>query len=241
MKNRFSKIIVFITVDVHNTKLVLGNMNKFILFSLIFATTVAVTLAAPKDKEIMLPGELKKNGDTVSASFGDFQASAGLSDKGAVASAGGSGLGAGARYGVDGVGASAVGTNVRMPGIDNKVKYGYGYGVESLGVAGQNAQSGVVGQQDFYKRIFSIPIDVLQSVNTYLNQKPTAVRKAAIVSDGVNGRVAMASNDHVQSGVTANAGPGSIVQKNYDQIFAIPISALKSTQNLLPGEKKSFK
>ncbi|XP_050527172.1 glycine-rich protein 1-like [Daktulosphaira vitifoliae] len=233
-------------------------MNKLIIFSLSFCAIMAVTLAAPTDKvvelsnEIIPQGEFKRDGDSVSASWGGFQASAGLSDTGAVASAGGNGLGAGAGYGIGGIGA-----NAGVAGTGNK--QGAAYGVGSIG---QPGHQGVIAGQGFFDRIFAIPINVLQSVNTYLNQRPTAVRKAVVVSNGGNGYVATAGkvgdvnkvsvsetvatassgaeygNTGVSvAGASASAGSGPVVQKNYDQVFNIPITALRSVQNLLNGKK----
>lgn len=214
------------------------------------AAIVGVAFAAPPvDKSDMsneiVPsgGFVTKNGDSVSASWGGFEASASLADDGsAVASAGGNGLGAGAGYGAGGAGASAgvYGTGSATGPTGHQVTSG-GYG--NGGKPGAN-YSGAGNNGGFFDRIFAIPINVLQSVNTYLNQKqgqpgqhsggPNKVPEASVGADYGH------QSAPGTAGATGEAGHGKTpmmvqTKPNYDQIFNIPITALRSVQNLLNG------
>ena len=203
------------------------------------AAIVGVAFAAPPvDKSDMsneiVPsgGFVTKNGDSVSASWGGFEASASLADDGsAVASAGGNGLGAGAGYGAGGAGASAgvYGTGSASGPTGHPVTSG-GYG--NGGKPGAN-YSGAGNNGGFFDRIFAIPINVLQSVNTYLNQKqqgqpgqhnggPNKVPEASVGAD--YGHQSASGT----AGTAGEAGHGKTP-------MMIPITALRSVQNLLNG------
>lgn len=109
-------------------------------------------------QEIIPPnGFVTKNGNSVSASWGGFQASAALADDGsAIASAGGNGLGAGAGYGAGGVGASAGSAGSGVFGAAATSDFEYGNG------GAGNVNSGKPGQQQgvptgsFFDRIFAV-------------------------------------------------------------------------------------
>ncbi|XP_050426153.1 uncharacterized protein LOC126836627 isoform X2 [Adelges cooleyi] len=245
-------------------------MNKFVSLAFALVATAALAVAAPKDKpelsnEIIPPVDFKKNGESVSASWGGFQAAAGLSDTGAIATAGGNGLGAGAGYGASGAGAGA-GYDVTGAGAGvSSSGSGYGTGSgSSVGIVSSKPghHNSAVQGNGFFDRIFAIPINVLQSVNTYLNQKPQGNRKAVVFSEnganggsafvatgGESGKVPQAgaasasgfdygqqpSNGGASGAGSGASGAGPSGPKNYDQVFNIPISALRSVQNLLNG------
>ncbi|KAL5236890.1 hypothetical protein ACI65C_004300 [Semiaphis heraclei] len=250
---------------------------------LTIAVVVGVAFAAPnKDKseqsnEIVQSGSfITNNGDSVSASWGGFHAAASLADDGsAVASAGGNGLGASTGYGPGGAGAGAsvgsIGANEFMStgkpikpatggyGNSGKPEGSYYAGGVGTGIGG-NGSGGV------FDRIFAIPINVLQSVNTYLNNKQmhqgqpgvavhgqhqnNGVASASASASAVSGSatydnadkapVATVGSDygHQSAGASGNGKGASMMvhrKTNYDEIFNIPITALRSVQNLLNG------
>ncbi|XP_027849322.2 PE-PGRS family protein PE_PGRS33-like isoform X1 [Aphis gossypii] len=247
---------------------------------LTLAVVVGVAYAAPsadkseQSNEIIQSGSfITKNGDSVSASWGGFHAAASLADDGsAVASAGGNGLSASSGYGPGSAGAGAgVGyigaSEFASTGVPMKPAVG-GYGNSgkpdshySGVVAGAGGNGG-----GFFDRIFAIPINVLQSVNTYLNQKqmhqgqPGAVHgqnnngvAASASASAVSGSAGYGSSDNkaptsvgadyghesaaAASSVNGKAGSPMMVhtKTNYNDIFNIPITALRSVQNLLNG------
>ncbi|XP_016655870.1 GPI-anchored CFEM domain protein A [Acyrthosiphon pisum] len=249
---------------------------------LTIAVVVGVAFAAPnKDKselsnEIAQSGSfITKNGDSVSASFGGFHAAASLADDGsAIASAGGHGLGANSGYGAGGAGAGAgfvgvsefVSTGTPMkPATGGYGNSGKPEGPYYPGGAGAGAGIGGNGSGGLFDRIFAIPINVLQSVNTYLNQKQmhqgqpgvavhghhqnngvasasaSAVAGSATYGNSDKAPVASASSDygHESAGASGNGKAGASMmvhtKTNYDEIFNIPITALRSVQNLLNG------
>lgn len=242
--------------------------------SLVTALTFAaiagtVALAAPKaadgsadmNNEIIPSGVVvTKNGESASASWGGFHASASLADDGsAVASAGNSALGAGAGlYGAGpagagaGAGAGLYGTGAASSaGVPSKPLSG-GYG--NAGGVPLYHQGGGTGN-GFFDRIFAIPINVLQSVNTYLNQKQLHQGQQG----PVNGHGASASASSSSSSASYGAGKapeavavvggadyghgpsgGGAASASYGHgkpgaPMMIPITALRSVQNLLNG------
>ncbi|XP_025196848.1 glycine-rich protein 1-like isoform X2 [Melanaphis sacchari] len=232
---------------------------------LTIAVVVGAALAAPstdkseQSNEIIQSGSfIKKNGDSVSASWGGFQASAALGDDGSVvASAGGNGLGASSGYGTGGAGAGAgVGfigaSDFASTGVPMKPAVG-GYGNSGKPDAHYTGVGAVAGSNGggFFDRIFAIPINVLQSVNTYLNQKqmhqgqPGAVHVQHHTSS--NGAAASASAsavsgsaDKVPAAAFAGAdygheSAGASVNGKTGSPMMIPITALRSVQNLLNG------
>lgn len=220
--------------------------SKSFITLLTVATIFGIAFAAPRpdekpelSNEIVPGGFVTKNGNSVSASWGGFQASAALADDGsAVASAGGNGLGAGAGYGTGGVGASAgsAGTGVFGAGATSQTGFG-SYGNEGKPIKQQQAGG------SFFDRIFAIPINVLQSVNTYLNQKQQSQGQPG----SVHGASASTSaGSHTYGGPeTVSEGPGSAdyghqpagtgEKGKRGTPMMIPITALKSVQNLLNG------
>ncbi|CAI6356556.1 unnamed protein product [Macrosiphum euphorbiae] len=253
----------------------MSHINNF-KSMLTIAVVVGVAFAAPnKDKselsnEIAQSGSfITKNGDSVSASFGGFHAAASLADDGsAMASAGGNGFGASSGYGEGGAGAGAgfvsSGTPLK-PATGGYGNSGKPEGPYYPGGAGAGAGIGGNGSGGLFDRIFAIPINVLQSVNTYLNQKQmhqgqpgvtvhghhqnngvasasaSSVAGSATYGNSDKAPLASVSSDygHESAGASGNgkAGASMMVQTktNYDEIFNIPITALRSVQNLLNG------
>ena len=241
---------------------------------LTIAMVVGVALAAPngdkseQSNEIVQSGSfISKNGDSVSASWGGFHAAASLADDGsAVASAGGNGLGASAGYGTGGAGAGAgVGfigaSDFTSTGVPMKPAVG-GYGnsgkpdAHYSGVgAGAGAGTGIGGNSGgLFDRIFAIPINVLQSVNTYLNQKqmhqgqPGSVHghhqnngaASSASASAASGSATYGGDDKVPVATSAGAdygheSAGASVNGKAGAPMMIPITALRSVQNLLNG------
>lgn len=124
-------------------------------------------------------GSVIKNGESVSASWGGFHASASLADDGsAVASAGGNGLGAGAGYGAGGAGAgagafgagSASSAGASSAEVLSKPSAGVGYG--HGGKPGNAGGSSLYNQggpgNGFFDKIFAV-----STYNTYIISKAT--------------------------------------------------------------------
>lgn len=249
----------------------MSHINNFKTM-LTIAMVVGVALAAPsadksdQSNEIIQSGSfISKNGDSVSASWGGFHAAASLADDGsAVASAGGNGLGAGAGYGTGGAGAGAgvgfVGaSDFASTGGPMKPAVG-GYGNSGkpdshYSGVGAVAGPGVGGNAGgLFDRIFAIPINVLQSVNTYLNQKQmhqgqtgavhghhqsSGVASSASAS-AVSGSATYGSDDKVPVATFVGAdygheSAGAPVHGKAGAPMMIPITALRSVQNLLNG------
>lgn len=238
--------------------------------ALTIATVIGIAFAAPRSDDMnneIIPsgGSVTKNGESVSASWGGFHASASLSDDGsAVASAGGNGLGADAGYGAGGAGAGAgvfgagSSSSAEAPsaGVPSKPSAGAGYGHGGKpGSAGGSLlynQGGGPGN-GFFDKIFAIPINVLQSVNTYLNQKQMqqghqgtvdghnhnsagagASASAAVGGDATYGNSASGA-DKVPGAAGADYGHGAAGAGHGKSPMMIPITALRSVQNLLNG------
>ncbi|XP_025422592.1 glycine-rich protein 5-like isoform X2 [Sipha flava] len=228
------------------------------------AMIVGVALAAPRPDKPDISNEIipsggftVKNGETVGASWGGFHASASLADDGsAVASAGGNGLGASSGYGVGGVGAGAglYGTGVASEsgssaGFPGKPAAG-GYGNGGKPAGGSSHQGGL--GNGFFDKIFAIPINVLQSVNTYLNQKqqmqsghPGTSAQGHHDNNGGAAFAASASSAGEASYGGSVKAPAAHAGADYGHESAghgkpgspmmIPITALRSVQNLLNG------
>ncbi|VVC34868.1 Hypothetical protein CINCED_3A018785 [Cinara cedri] len=211
------------------------------------AMVVGVTLSVPvpDDKpelsnEIIQSGGFStKNDDSVSASWGGFQASASLADDGSVAaSAGGNGVGAGAGYGTGGATAGAA---IGVPSDSGSS----GTKPNNYARPGTNQHGGA--GNGFFDRIFAIPINVLQSVNTYLNQKQVAGQQGGPAHQNGNGggsastsSSASSSASYGGSGKDATVGAdyghtASAGQSGSPNPMMIPITALRSVQNLLNG------
>lgn len=236
---------------------------------LTIAMVVGVAIAAPNKEKSELSNEIApgsivtKNGNSVSASWGGFHAAASLADDGsAVASAGGNGLGASSGYGPGGAGAGAgvgfvgasesVSTGVPIkPAVGGYGNGGKPEGPNYLGGVGTGI-GGHGGNGGLFDRIFAIPINVLQSVNTYLNQKQMYQGQPGVVvvhghhqgngvssASAVSGTSTYGNGDkaplpavgsdygHESAGVVPGNGKGASMM--------IPITALRSVQNLLNG------
>lgn len=103
-------------------------------------------------------GFVTKNGNSVSASWGGFQANAALADDGsASASAGGNGVGAGAAYGTSGLGAGAgVGNGLfASTGVQETGKPLAGAGSQLYHQGGAPANQAGSGN-GFFDRIFAV-------------------------------------------------------------------------------------
>jgi len=249
----------------------MSHINSFKTM-LTIAMVVGVALAAPssdkseQSNEIIQSGSfINKNGDSVSASWGGFHAAASLADDGsAAASAGGNGLGASAGYGTGGAGAGAgvgfVGaSDFQSTGASMKPAAG-GYGNSGkpdahYSGAGAAAGTGVGGNAGgLFDRIFAIPINVLQSVNTYLNQKqmhqgqPGAVHghqqnngvASSASASAVSGSATYGGADKVPAAAFGGAdygheSAGASINGKAGAPMMIPITALRSVQNLLNG------
>ncbi|XP_022177643.1 glycine-rich protein DOT1-like isoform X2 [Myzus persicae] len=244
----------------------MSHINNF-KSMLTIAVVVGVAFAAPnKDKselsnEIAQSGSfITKNGDSVSASWGGFHAAASLADDGsAMASAGGNGLGASTGYGPGGAGAGAGvgfigGSEFASTGM-KPANGGYGNSGKPEGphyAGGVGTGIGGNGSGGLFDRIFAIPINVLQSVNTYLNQKQMHQGQPGVAVHGhhQNNGVASASASAVSGSATygnSEKVPSAAVGSDYGHESAgapgngkgasmmIPITALRSVQNLLNG------
>lgn len=188
------------------------------------------------------------SGDSVSASFGGYHASAGLGGTLDGGPAGGLFAEAGTP---DGTGASA--------GLGGSVGSG-GVLYSQAGVGGEAATGGAASSAtssagtdnrlprptkrpaDFYDNVFNIPISVLQAVNQLLGG--TSKKGGA---KEVHTR-AYASSDSASSAYAGDDGHGSNTAPRrtfFDDIFNIPISALRSVNDLLntknQGERRSVR
>ncbi|XP_014255096.1 glycine-rich protein 1-like isoform X2 [Cimex lectularius] len=166
------------------------------------------------DKEVQGGASVGQAG--ASASWGPFAASAGVGG----ANFGGAGAGAGIGSGSSSSAAASA----------------------SVGASGSGG--GSFGGPGFFDSIFNIPISVLKSVNTHLNNKGKV---------GFSGTGSVASADASSSSsvlarsglnsANSEAAAGSVsvdgsVHKNYDSTFAIPIAALTSVNQFLNGKGK---
>jgi hypothetical protein len=228
---------------------------------LTIAVVIGVAFAAPnKDKsdqinEIDQSGSfITKDGNSVSASFGGFHAAASLADDGsAMASAGGNGLGASSGYGPGGAGAGAgfIGASEFAPTGMKPATGGYGNSGKPEGPhysGGAGAGIGGNGSGGLFDKIFAIPINVLQSVNTYLNQKQMHQGQPGVAVNGHHQNNGAASASGGATYGNADKAPSAAVGSDYGHESAgasgngkagasmmIPITALRSVQNLLNG------
>ncbi|KAL4126768.1 hypothetical protein QTP88_010977 [Uroleucon formosanum] len=238
----------------------MSHINNF-KSMLAIAVVVGVAFAAPNKEKSELSNEIAqsgsfitKNGDSVSASFGGFHAAASLADDGsAMASAGGNGLGASSGYGPGGAGAGAgfIGVNeFASTGVPLKpATGGYGNGGKPEGPLYSGGAGN--GSGGFFDKIFAIPINVLQSVNTYLNQKQMHQGQPGVSVHGHHQNNGVASASAVSGSATYGNGdkaPSAAANSDYGHESAIasgngktgasmmiPITALRSVQNLLNG------
>ncbi|XP_065206233.1 glycine-rich protein 1-like isoform X2 [Planococcus citri] len=247
---------------------------KFAIFVLGVFAYSAIVSARPndiknvfvEDNEIPADKKILKKG--VSASFGGYQASAGLGG-----GPGGGGLFASA--GIPEAGASAGVGGYGNAGASAGASSGFDYGQQRPPLQNGNGNG-------FFDRIFAIPINVLQSVNEYVktkaqqgqgvyiengsgsagataSQNGVAAASASIggtpdfntrfAGAGSSEEASVASSQASASagayaGSSASAGVGSPSgfrpagpggKPDYDRIFNIPISALKSVNDFLNG------
>lgn len=240
---------------------------KFAIFVLGVFATSAIVSARPNDMKNVfiedneIPSDKKVLKKGVSASFGGYQASAGL----------GGGPGGGGLYASAGIPEAGAGAGIG--GFGNAGgSSGFDYGQQ--GFPPQNGGG-------FFDRIFAIPINVLQSVNQYVKTKAqqgqgvyietgtgsvgaTAGQNGAAAASAsiggtpdLNTRISGSSEEASISGSQASASAGAYAgsssasagigshggfrpagpggRPDYDRIFNIPISALKSVNDFLNG------
>ncbi|XP_054266977.1 uncharacterized protein LOC128989135 [Macrosteles quadrilineatus] len=235
-------------------------------YKMMYAGRLVLVLAAVVSSAVALPNHLKavvtdkepvpQASQGVAASFGPFSAKAEIGEGGLSASAD-SPLGtAGAGIGNGGLGASA------STGGGLGASAGTGGGLGGSTSTGGHPSQHKPGhyQPGLFDGIFNIPISVLQAVNQYLNNrgpitKPVhrrrghepPVYKTVTPEQSAGSEVGTSAADsNVGAGATAESSASSttghrpvMINKrvNYDDIFAIPISALKSVNQLLNGKK----
>ncbi|CAH1388608.1 unnamed protein product [Nezara viridula] len=188
-----------------------------------------------------------------SASFGPFSAGAGLGG-----SADGGGLYAGAKAPQGTAQAGLGGGSSSSASASASASAGGGATAGSGATAG--AGTGAAHGTGFFDRIFNIPISILQSVNSHLNANG-GVRKRVYVAGGANGVPVASGPAHAGASASAGASAGGAdgtaradagsdasavasagghasvgVRKNYDAVFNIPITALKSVNQFLNGK-----
>ncbi|XP_029348300.1 uncharacterized protein LOC100571620 [Acyrthosiphon pisum] len=167
-----------------------------------------------------------KNNDSVSAftSIEGFNAAASLAENGsALASADDNDLGASSEYGPGDDEAEAGFNNdseLESTGMPMKPATG----MPMKPATGMLTKSAIVVFHLFGK-IIEIPIDVLQFINTYLNQKQMHRCEPG---------AAVSSKESAGACGNGTAGASMMVptKSNYDAIFKIPITVLRSVQNL---------
>lgn len=230
---------------------------------------LAVTYAAPKDYDFKAIEENEipvKKVKGVSAEFGGYRASAGLGglENGGGLFAKAEAPGAGANAGIYG---GTVGAGSGASAVSASEYGSYGINQPPYGVNHPPSAGG------FFDRIFAIPINVLHSVNSYVQTKngPRRVHvhhgdgpenigpgvgvsveagagvgaEAGVGAGGVGASAGIGADSGVpfrgveaESGASASASAGSVRpngKPDYDKIFNIPITALKSVNDFLNG------
>ncbi|XP_069697368.1 uncharacterized protein [Periplaneta americana] len=170
-------------------------------------------------------------GDSVSASFGGYHASAGL---GGTLNGGPSG-GLFAQAGTpDGTLASAgLGGSVQNDGIP---KGNGGAGTRDSSASSSRLDNRVVSRRppDFFDNVFNIPISALQAVNQLLGGTPN------LGGNRVHNRAEARSRTVASKDSTAPApAPAPGGKSFFDDIFNIPISVLKSVNDLLNNKNRN--